>query len=80
MSYHDTFSLIYNSIQNADAHARAVGMCGALIEVPQSWFVEHNLRPVGRQVVDRQAWLVSVEEIWTLWRESEPTTRWKEVY
>lgn len=80
MSYHDEFSTLYSKIQSAEMHAKAIGMSRALVEIPDLWFREHRLQPVGRQSMDRMTWLVSVNDIWHLWRETNPTTRWKEVY
>ncbi len=80
MSYNDDFHVLWLRMTDANAMALNMDMCGAQIAIPHEWFVKHGLRPIGTQSVHRQAWLLSVEDVWTLWKESDPTVRWKEVY
>ncbi len=80
MSYNDDFASIWSHLSNADGILRSMDVAGVLVEIPHQWFVQHSLQPFGRQVMDRMTWLLSVEQLYKLWRESNPKVRWKEVY
>ena len=80
MSYNDDFHTLWLRLTDANAMAFNMDMCGAQVVIPHEWFVKHGLQPMGTQSVHRQAWILSVDDVWKLWMESEPTVRWKEVY
>jgi hypothetical protein len=80
MSYNDDFQFLWSHLSGVDGIAASLGMLGVYVEIPHQWFVEHGVRPEGRQSTSRMTWLLSTEELWRLWRESTPKVRWKDVY
>ena len=80
MSYHDEFQGLWRRLNDASAFSHNMEMLNVKVEVPHEWFVKHGLDPIGRQFPDRMTWLLSAEDVWSLWRDADPTVRWKEVY
>ena len=78
MSYHDKLSNVYDHLCNAAGDVSDMKMGRILIEISHAWFVEHGLTPTGEQAIRRDVYLLTQEEIWELWRTSNPTVRWKE--